>query len=80
VKALPVGGLRPHVLAGQARLAGRGEQPPLREEQERVEQRGPQDQGTVACRTASVSASVRRCVIRWYSGSATMLLNARRLG
>lgn len=37
-------------------------------------------QGTVACRTASVSASVRRRVTCWYSGSATIRVNASRLG
>ena len=37
-------------------------------------------QGDVACRTASLSASVRRWVIAWYSGSRTMSENACRLG
>ena len=38
------------------------------------------DQGTVACSTASVSAPVRQAVTSWYSGSATILLNASREG
>ena len=37
-------------------------------------------QGTVACRTASVSAPVRQAVTSWYSGSATIRLNASREG
>ena len=32
--------------------------------------------GTVACRTASVNASVRRWVTAWYAGSATIALKA----
>jgi hypothetical protein len=45
-----------------------------------VRQPAEVSQGTVACRTASVSASVRRCVTCWYSGSATIRLNVSRLG
>ena len=37
-------------------------------------------QGVVGWSTASVSAWVRRCVTSWYSGSATMRLNASREG
>ncbi len=37
-------------------------------------------QGTVACSTASVSARVRSPVTSWYSGSATIRLNAAREG
>ena len=37
-------------------------------------------QGVVGWSTASVSAWVRRCVTCWYSGSATMRLNASREG
>src|SRR5699024_8030290 len=37
-------------------------------------------QGTVGCRTASLRAWVRKWVNSWYSGSATMRLNASRLG
>lgn len=36
--------------------------------------------GLVAWRTASVSALVRSCVTCWYSGSATIRLNASREG
>jgi hypothetical protein len=39
-----------------------------------------QDHGTVACKTALLSAAVRRAVIFWYCGLATIWLNARRLG
>jgi hypothetical protein len=39
-----------------------------------------QDDGTVASKTALLSAAVRRPVIFWYSGLATIWLNARRLG
>ncbi len=37
-------------------------------------------QAVVGWRTASVSAWVRKYVNCWYSGSATILLNASRLG
>lgn len=37
-------------------------------------------QGTVGWSTASVRAPERNAVICWYSGSATMRLNASRLG
>lgn len=43
-----------------------------------VSRRGAQ--GVVGWRTASLRARVRSSVIFWYSGSATMRLNASRLG
>lgn len=69
---------RGHPGAGSRAVPGRpgvhGRCGPARQ----VSRRGAQ--GVVGWRTASLRARVRSSVIFWYSGSATMRLNASRLG